>query len=158
MLRSKVGVLFLVVLCVLAAAVALVVVVALLSGGPTSGEVVEAFQEEGLEVGEVYPVEKTEGASPGVSSRLPGTYEEGTRFEIPSLGQDSAGRALGGQVFTFESEEDLAEVRDFYQGLDEASFFSSWVFDEENVLVQISGQVPEDEARRYEAVLEEAVG
>ncbi len=134
-------------------------VVSWLLRGPSSEEVVEAFREEGLEVGEAYPVERQEGASPGVRSRLPGSYEEGTRFGIPSLGKDPAGRDLGGQVFTFESEEDLAEVRDFYEGLGEAggSFFS-WVFAEGEVLVQISGRLPEDQARRYEAILEDVAG
>jgi hypothetical protein len=74
----------------------LVLAVSWLSRGPSSEEVVEAFREDGLEVGEVYPIEKQEGPSPGVRSRLPGTYEEGTRFEIPSLGEDATGRDLGG--------------------------------------------------------------
>ncbi len=142
----------------LAAAVILVLVVSWVRE-PSSEEVVKVFREEGLEVGEVYLVEKQEGASPGVRSRLPGTFEEGTRFVIPSLGKDPAGRDLGGRVFTFDSEEDLAEVRDFYEGLGEAggSFFS-WVFAEGDVLVQISGRLPEDQARQYEAILEEVAG
>jgi hypothetical protein len=80
----------------------------------------------------------------------------GRAFEIPSLGEDAAGRDLGGRVFTFESEEDLAEVRDFYEGLDEAGGpFFSWVFAEGNVLIQISGRLPEEGARQYEAILED---
>ncbi len=142
-----------------AVALVSVITVSWLSRGPSSEEVVEAFREEGLEVGDAYPVSKQEGASPGVQSRLPGTYEEGTRFVVPSLGTDSAGRELGGRVLTFESEEDLAEMRDFYEGLGEAggSFFS-WVFAEGDVLVQMSGRLPEDQARRYEAVLEDVAG
>lgn len=149
---------FLFVLC--AAVVVAALSAALLSQGPSSGEIVEAFREEGLEVGETHPIEKEEGPSPGVSSRLRGVYEEGTRFEIPSLGEDAAGRSLGGVIFAFESEEDLAEVRDFYEGLSEteSSPFFSWVFVEGEVLVQISGRLPEEEARRYEAVLEQTAG
>ena len=90
---------------------------------------------------------------------MPGTFEEGTRFVIPSLDKDPAGRDLGGRVFTFESEEDLAEIRDFYEDLGEASgSFFSWVFAEGDVLVQISGRLPEDQARQYEAILEEVAG
>ena len=76
------------------------------------------------------------------------------------LGEDAAGRDLGGgRVFTFESEEDLAEVRDFYEGLGEAGGpFFSWVFAEGNVLIQISGRLPEEGARRYEAILEDVAG
>jgi hypothetical protein len=154
--RFRVGAILMTASFLLAPAVILVLVVTWLLRGPSSEEVVEAFREEGLEVDEAYPVERQEGASPGVRSRLPGTYEEGTRFVIPSLGRDPAGRELGGRVFTFESEEDLAEVRDFYEGLGEAggSFFS-WVFAEGDVLVQISGRLPEDQARGYGAGLEE---
>lgn len=154
--RPRAGAILLAVGFLLAAALILVLAVSWLSRGPSSEEVVEAFREDGLEVGEVYPIEKQEGPSPGVRSRLPGTYEEGTRFEIPSLGEDAAGRDLGGRVFTFESEEDLAEVRDFYEGLGEAGGpFFSWVFAEGNVLIQISGKLPEEGARRYEAILED---
>ena len=81
----------------------------------------------------------------------------GDTFRDPSLGEDSAGRDLGGRVFTFESEEDLAKVRDFYEDLAGTSFFFSWVFVEENVLVQINGELPEEGAERYEAVLKEVV-
>ena len=156
--RFGVGAILLTISALLAAAVILVLVVSWVRE-PSSEEVVKVFREEGLEVGEVYLVEKQEGASPGVRSRLPGTFEEGTRFVIPSLGKDPAGRDLGGRVFTFESEEDLAEIRDFYEGLGEASgSFFSWVFAEGDVLVQISGRLPEDQARQYEAILEEVAG
>ena len=48
---------------------------------PSSEEVVEAFEEEGLEVGTYYDVDdEEEGQSP-----IPQTYVEGTRFTIPSL-------------------------------------------------------------------------
>lgn len=47
-------------------------------------------------------------------------------------------------------------MRDFYEGLGEAGGpFFSWVFAEGNVLVQISGRLPEEGARRYEAILED---
>jgi hypothetical protein len=54
-----------------------------LGGRPTSEEVVQAFQAEGLEVGTYYPVE--EENEDGTESPLPKTYVEGTRFTIPSL-------------------------------------------------------------------------
>lgn len=126
------------------------------SQGSSSEEAIRTFREEGLEVGDVYLLDKQEKVSTRIQSRLPGTYEEGMRFVIPNLGEDPAGWNLGGRVFTFESEEDLAEVRDFYEGLGEVggSFFS-WVLAEGDVLVQISGRLPEDQACRYEATLEE---
>ena len=50
------------------------------SGQSTSEDVVQAFRDEGLEVGESYDVAEEEGPSP-----VPRTYKEGTRFTIPSL-------------------------------------------------------------------------
>ena len=132
-------------------------VIAVLFKSPSSEDVVEAFRMAGLEVGEAYPIEKAEGPSPGISSKLPGTYEEGMRFEISSLGKDSADRELGGRVFVFESEKDLAEVHGFYEDLAETGFFFTWVFVEGHVLVQINGELPEQEAERYEMILKEVV-
>ena len=147
----RIDVVLLVALVVIAIAA---LAIALLFRNPSSEEIVEAFREEGLEVGETSPIEKGEGP---ISSRTPGTYEEGTRFVIPSLGKDSAGRDLGGRVFTFDSEEDLAEMRDFYEDLAETGFFFTWIFVEKNVLVQMNGELPEEGARKYEAVLKEVV-
>jgi hypothetical protein len=114
-------------------------------GEPSSEEVVRAFSREGLEVGVFYPVEE-EGPAP-----VPKTYKEGTRFTIPSLGED-----FGGRVFTFESEEDLQPVRDYYEGLGKGvGMFNSHVYVEGNVLLQINGQLPKDQADDYEAVLRE---
>jgi uncharacterized protein len=114
---------------------------------PGSAEVVQAFQDAGLEVGESYPVEQ----EPGWEERpVPSTYEEATRFLIPSLGADA-----GGRVFAFGSEADLRAVRDFYEDL--AISERPYVYDEGLVLVQISNQLPEGEAERYDATLKETV-
>lgn len=114
---------------------------------PGSAEVVQAFRDAGLEVGESYPVEQ----EPGWEERpVPRTYEEATRFLVPSLGADA-----GGRVFVFGSEENLRAVRDFYEDL--APSERPYVYDEGLVLVQISNQLPEDEAERYGAALRETV-
>jgi uncharacterized membrane protein (UPF0127 family) len=114
---------------------------------PGSAEVVQAFRDAGLEVGESYPVEQ----EPGWEERpVPRTYEEATRFLIPSLGADA-----GGRVFVFGSEEDLRAVRGFYEDL--ASSERPYVYDEGLVLVQLSNQLPEGEAERYGTALKEMV-
>jgi len=114
---------------------------------PGSAEVVQAFRDAGLEVGESYPVEQ----EPGWEERpVPRTYEEATRFLIPSLGADA-----GGRVFVFRSEADLRAVRDFYEDL--SSSERPYVYDEGLVLVQISNQLPEGEAERYDTTLKETV-
>lgn len=114
---------------------------------PSSTEVVQAFRDAGLEIGESYPVEQ----EPGWDEKpVPRTYEEATRFTVPSLGADA-----GGRVFVFKSEGDLAAVRDYYEGLERS--VRPYVYDEGLVLVQISNQLPEDEAEKYWTVLKEAV-
>jgi uncharacterized membrane protein (UPF0127 family) len=114
---------------------------------PDSTVVVQAFRDAGLEVGESYPVEQEPGWD---ELPVPRTYEEATRFLIPSLGADA-----GGRVFVFGSETDLRAVRDFYEEL--ARSTRPYVYDEGLVLVQLSKQLPEGEAERYSAVLRETV-
>lgn len=128
----------------LAVAVVTIVLVALLIADPTAEEVVEAFSDEGLEAGETRQVDRDEDRS-----FVPKTYEEQVSFPIPSAGERAAGR-----VFTFETGEDLEQVREHYE--DFADFFPSYVYVEGNVLVQIPDSVPEEQAERYGEVLREA--
>jgi hypothetical protein len=60
---------------------------------------------------------------------------------------------VGALVFTFGSQEDLEQVREHYEGFGE--LFSSYVYVEEDVLLQIFGSVPEEDAERYREVLRE---
>ena len=128
---------------VLAAAVVAVVLVALVIADPSAEEVVRAFRDEGLEAGEAQQIDRD------VDLRfVPKTYEEQVRFSIPSAGEPA------GRVFTFESREDLEQVREHYEGF--GDLFASYVYVEGNVLVQIPGSVPEEQAERYGEVLQEA--
>jgi hypothetical protein len=58
---------------------------------PTESGTVPDFRDAGLEVGEAYPVEEDTGWN---ESRVPKTHQEGTSFEIPSLGEGARGRVL----------------------------------------------------------------
>jgi hypothetical protein len=163
-----------------------------LGGRPTSEEVVQAFQTEGLEVGTYYPVE--EENEDGTPSPLPKTYEEGTRFTIPSLEAATApptpeppppppkvkgpdGRPLpesqqpkapeiaeiaevpgdsGGRVFVFDNQHDLETMRNYYEnGIPHLMGFSTHLYEEGLVLVQINDELPEDKADEYGEVLKE---
>jgi hypothetical protein len=108
---------------------------------PNAEEVVQVFRDEGLEVGETQQVDREVDRS-----FVPKTYEAQVSFTMPSWGE-----RVGGRVFTFESQEDLEQVREHYEGF--GNLFSSHVYVEDNVLVQISGSVPEDDAGRYGEVL-----
>jgi hypothetical protein len=54
---------------------------ALVSGPPSSQEIVQAFEDEDLSIGQSYPVEQEPGMK---NSPLPETHEEGTRFLFPT--------------------------------------------------------------------------
>lgn len=122
-------------------------------GATSSEDVVEAFRDEGLEVGASFPVEQEPAFE---KSPTPKTYEEGTRFEIPSLGRDS-----GGRVFVYESEEDLRVMKEYYEKLDDMPIFGSalhsHVYQEGLILLQINGELPKLQADRYGEVLREEV-
>ena len=130
--------------CVLLAVVfATVLLLGLVSRDPTAEEVIQAFRDEGLEVGEAQPINRSEDRS-----LVPKTYEEQISFTVPSSGEGARGR-----VFTFPSREALDPVREYYEEF--GGVFSSYVYVERNVLVQIAGDVPEDQAEQYGEVLRE---
>ena len=74
-------------------AVVAVLLLTLIIVEPSAEEVVQAFRDEGLEVGESQQV-----ARDADRSLLPKTYEEQVSFPMPSSGENAAGR-----VFAFES-------------------------------------------------------
>jgi hypothetical protein len=111
---------------------------------PTESEIVQDLRDTRLEVGESYPVEEDTGWN---ESRVPKTHEERTSFEIPSLGEGARRRVL-----VYESPEALDTVIEYYE-----RYFrplASQVFVEDEVLVQIDSDLPQDEANGYD-VLEE---
>ena len=70
-------------------------------------EVVQAFRDEGLEVGESYNVEDDPDWGSGM---LPKTIDEGTRFELPDYYR--ADDPAVGDVFHFATSEDQRVVSD----------------------------------------------
>jgi hypothetical protein len=119
-------------------------------GTPSSEEVVRAIEDEGLPMGDIYPVEEVEGWK---TSPLPKTYTEGTHFDIPGMGEGH-----GGQVFVFENEEDLNVMVDHYENPPNKSpMLRSHLYVENLVLLQIGGNLPKGDADAYGAVLEQEV-
>jgi hypothetical protein len=112
------------------------------AAAPTPDDVIAAFKAAGLEAESTYPLTKEDyGAAPYVG--------EGVRFLVPSLCAD-----CGGRVFSLENTQDLEALKNYYDSLGEASaLFFSWVFTDENILVQINGDMDEATARQYEAAL-----
>lgn len=108
-----------------------------------SAQVVDAFTAAGLEAENPRPMTVDDyGFAPLVAI-------EGTRFLIPSLCSD-----CGGRILSFTSIEDLEKTRAYYVDLGkESAAFFSWTFVKDNILVQINGDLPEEQARQYEAAL-----
>ncbi len=108
-------------------------------------QVVEAFQDADLEAQDAAPIPPNEfGIAPMLT-------DDTSRFLIPDLGEDA-----GGRVFSFDNLDDLQETREVYDEVGEGSgLLFSWTFanEEAGVLVQINGDLPEGDARKYEQVV-----
>ena len=80
---------------------------------------------------------------------VPKTYREGTHFVIrPGRTENEE---MGGRVFTYDSEDDLEVMRNYYETVSSSSMFDGLV------LMQINGQIPKAQADRYGEVLQEEV-
>lgn len=110
----------------------------------TGNDVVQAFKDAGLEAESVREMTKDDyGAAPM-------TATEGLRFYIPSLGEDN-----GGRIMLFENEKDMEATKAYYDELGKTSaIFFSWTASKDNILVQINGNLPEEEYNKYKAALE----
>jgi hypothetical protein len=89
----------------------------------------------------------------------PNTMKEGTRFIIPSLcTADENPCDKGGRAMSFQSSDDQKAMRDYYDGLcNRSAALCSWVYEKDNLVVQINGDLPEDTAEQYDRALQ-AVG
>ena len=110
----------------------------------TPDQLVQAIQAAQLEAASPAPMTKDDyGLAPLVGS--------GVRFLIPSLCPDCGGRAFVGSV------EEIQQISAYYNILSQASAaFFSWVFisPDGRAMIQINGDLPEEQANRYSAVLD----
>jgi hypothetical protein len=106
--------------------------------------VVAKLQSEGL------VAEKPKAMEPNDFGIAP-VSDDATHFLIPSLGSDAGGRA-----FVFKSTEELQKTKSSYDDLGKKSgLLFSWTFanEDKGVLIQINGDLPKAQAKRYEAVV-----
>jgi hypothetical protein len=104
-------------------------------------DVVNTFVQAGLECENPQPLVN--------DGSLPVTAADSVQFIIPSLGPDYSAR-----IFAFADPNKLTELYNYYNGRIQADLANfTWVFVKDNVLVQISGDLPDDWAGRYEAAL-----
>lgn len=109
----------------------------------TCQQAIDAFQAADLEAENAKAMTKEDyGMAPMLT-------EEGMRFLIPSLCDD-----CGGRVMSFTKGADLERTKAYYDDLGKQSaMFFSWTFARGNILVQINGDLPEEQARKYEDAL-----
>ena len=105
--------------------------------------IVAAFKAAGLEA------ENSTAMGPGDYGLGP-YVAKGVHFFIPSLGPDNGGRAFVG------TQEEIASLQHYYESLGKASaVLFCWVFvtPDGKAMVQINGDLPEDQAKKYEEAL-----
>lgn len=105
----------------------------------SSWDVVTAFKKSGLEV-----VNLRQGLTVGA----PGARES-TIFLIPSFGKN-----IGSLVSSYSSYKDLQKSIQYYGNMNKKTSSPSWrIFTKDNILLLISGKVPENTAIEYAEVL-----
>jgi hypothetical protein len=106
-----------------------------------SKDIIKAFKDKTLEV---------EDVKPGYTLN-PTTPREGTIFLKPSFGKN-----IGGYVSSYNSKDDFNNAKNYYLQMNKNPESPAWwIFEKDNILVLISGKVPEEKAREYERVLNE---
>lgn len=110
----------------------------------TTDDVITSFKDAGLEV------ENTKEMTKEDYGIAPMKTEEGVRFIIPSLGEDS-----GGRILSYDNDSDLQEMKEYYDSMgEESALFFSWTIQKDNILVQINGDLPEEQYNKYKSALE----
>jgi hypothetical protein len=106
-------------------------------------QAVKAIQGAGLEFTDPRPMTKDDYGLAPMSAK------EAVHFLVPSVCSD-----CGGRLYSFSSQDDLNRMKEYYDKLGQASaMFFSWVFVKDNILIQINGDMIENQARKYEAAL-----
>jgi hypothetical protein len=110
----------------------------------TPEQVIAAFKAAGLEAENPMPMTPADyGLAPMVATK-------GIHILIPSMCSD-----CGGRIFSFANSADREIMADYYNKFARASAaLFSWVFEQNNILVQINGDLPQTQAMKYKQVLD----
>lgn len=103
--------------------------------------IVRAIQAANLEGEDAHPLTAEEyGAIPALAT-------EGIRFYTPSLCDD-----CGGLVLSFDNPNNLETTKTYFIETNQLAT-PVWVFVKDNILLQLSGQIPEAQALEYGTIL-----
>jgi hypothetical protein len=106
------------------------------------GDIVKAFNENGLEVEKTEPVNKSDYSS------LPAKAKEAIKFTVPLIGEEGIGCIL-----SFEVKSNMEEIRKHYLDKNKKEELYSWTFVKDNILIVLNGVISEEKARMFERVL-----
>jgi len=106
--------------------------------------VISAFKDAGLEAESPREMTKDD------YGLAPMKADEAKIVKIPSLCDDCNARIL-----SFDNEEDLEQTKKFYDELGkESAMLFSWTIKHKNILVQLNGDLPEEQYNKYKKTLE----
>ncbi len=109
----------------------------------TIEQTVTAFKRAGLEAENIIPMTTADFI------HMPEQPIAGIRFFIPSAGQ-----GIGGKILAFETLRELEAVRTYYNELGQSDpMFSSRIFVNQNLILQLDRDVPDNQAALYERAL-----
>lgn len=110
----------------------------------TTDDVIKFFKDDNLELGEVSDLPNDEFGN---------IRKEGKRLLVPSLGADA-----GGRLFLFDNEENLKKAKSYYDELgNNGPMFYSHTHQSGLFLIQMNGDMEDNEFAKYAASLEKAV-
>lgn len=106
-------------------------------------DVISAFKDAGLEAENPREMTKDDfGIAPMKS-------EEGKHITLPSLCED-----CGGRILSYDNNEDLKQMKAYYNDLGkESAMLFSWTIEKDNILVQLNGDLPDEEFEKYKKAL-----
>ncbi|KJD42545.1 hypothetical protein [Paenibacillus terrae] len=110
----------------------------------TSEDVVSKLKAAGLEA------ENSREMKPKDYGPLPMRAKSAAIFYLPSIGKTN-----NGHVFVFENNEDLKEVKKYYDDMGkESAMFFSYTYAKNNILLHMTGQATEEQFKKYQDVVD----
>lgn len=114
------------------------------SNAISTDDAINAFKDAGLEVEDVRDMSKDDFGF------APMKAKEAKMFTVPFVCEDCNVR-----VMSFDKNNDLKETKSYYDDLGkESAMFFSWTIEHENILVQLNGDMEEEDYEKYKAALE----
>ncbi len=107
-----------------------------------TNEVIRMMRLAGLETETVHAM------TPEEYGTIPVVATEGLRFSIPS-----SCAHCEGIILSFNTPIDLNVTKNYYTTSENNPQASAWVFEKDNILLHLSGDLPEAQALQYGAVL-----